>query len=129
MLFEIKFLLNIFVKTFSFSLSPKKIVPFRWSMLSPGILLYLFGVFTFPTRDFLPAVYLFKLYNSSSENLCAFPANFLPPGKLYLSCVHYSPWRLSVPSHSASIFSINIPYPLVGSSTNTWVTAPMILPS
>lgn len=31
-------------------------------------------------------------------------------------------------SASASIFSINIPYPLVGSFTKTWVTAPMSLP-
>lgn len=31
-------------------------------------------------------------------------------------------------SSSASIFSMNIPYPLVGSFTNTWVTAPTILP-
>jgi len=31
-------------------------------------------------------------------------------------------------SASANIFSINMPYPLVGSFTNTWVTAPIILP-
>ena len=32
-------------------------------------------------------------------------------------------------SHSSNIFSIKIPYPLVGSLTNTCVTAPMIFPS
>ena len=155
-------------------------------MHSTGILLSLFAVYTSPTRNFLPAAYIFNLYNPSSENLCAFSAIFLPPGKLYLFCGQCSPqeffypfsvslpppqeisFRLCtfssfitlpvriyvpfqqifslrgnctfpvattlpgdslVPSHSASIFSINIPYPLVGSSTNTWVTAPMILPS
>ena len=82
-----------------------EIVPFLWSMLSTGILLYLFAVYTSSTRDFLPAVYLFKLYNSSSENLCSFSANSLPLGKLYLSCGQCSPQEFFY------TFSVSIPPP------------------
>ncbi len=45
--------------------------------------------------------------------------------KRYIAKVH----SLLRYAAASSIFSINIPYPRVGSFTNTWVTAPTSFPS
>ena len=47
---------------------------------------------------------------------------------LYNHSVFYQQVNILCPAQCSSIFSINIPYPRVGSFTSTWITAPKIFP-
>lgn len=70
---------------------------------------------------------LYQLYDYSVENFPLFFSGIFK--NLLLFCLIQSRHRFApAQTQCSSIFSINIPYPFVGSFTNTWVTAPIILP-